>query len=134
MKEGERKEIQIDDIPDMFSTIDRLFQFVGIIMHDSYCILKLAYDLNVIPLALQITQIAGNLMNRTLRGGRAERNEFLLLHAFTEKDFILPDKMVRNFHEGGTQKTKTKSKAAYAGGLVLDPIKGETHTYFRHSS
>ena len=29
---------------------------------------------------------------RTLQGGRSQRNEFLLLHAFTEKNFIVPDK------------------------------------------
>ena len=70
-------------------------------------------------------------------GGRAERNEFLLLHAFTEKGYICPDKT----YGGGAKKKggqneegveeeeqgngkKGRRKPAYAGGLVLEPKKG----------
>uniref|UniRef100_A0A182JSL2 DNA polymerase n=1 Tax=Anopheles christyi TaxID=43041 RepID=A0A182JSL2_9DIPT len=134
--EGERKDVLLDEIPAMYEQADSLVQLVGLTMQDNFYTLRLMCELNALPLALQITQIAGNLMNRTLHGGRAERNEFLLLHAFHEKDFILPDKAVfqpgaggaRKDGKGGgeeaTEKRKPKSKAAYAGGLVLDPIKG----------
>ncbi|XP_055614438.1 DNA polymerase alpha catalytic subunit [Uranotaenia lowii] len=128
IQEGERKDVLLDDIPGMFENSADLKQLIGLTMQDNFYTLRLMCELNVLPLALQITQIAGNLMNRTLHGGRAERNEFLLLHAFNEKDFIMPDKVL---FKGGPQegqenaeRRKPKSKAAYSGGLVLDPIKG----------
>lgn len=82
---------------------------------------------------------AGNVMSRTLMGGRSERNEFLLLHAFTEKNFIVPDKqygkkpihhvdefdMDDTVSEQHQKKGRTgKRKPAYTGGLVLEPRKG----------
>ena len=87
------------------------------------------------PLALQITKVAGNVMSRTLLGGRAERNEYLLLHAFTEKGYLVPDKQYGKAKSKATQdddhddevgkKGKTgRRKPAYAGGLVLEPKKG----------
>ena len=92
--------------------------------------------MNALPLALQITQVAGNVMSRTLLGGRAERNEFLLLHAFYEKGYIVPDKHynkkakasedpTEDSNENPTENTtKGRRKPAYTGGLVLEPKKG----------
>ena len=71
----------------------------------------------VIPLTKQLTCLAGNLWSRSLVGGKAERNEYLLLHQFYNQKFILPDKQL-------IKGNKYKKKSEYEGGLVLDPKKG----------
>ncbi|XP_052105058.1 DNA polymerase alpha catalytic subunit-like [Mytilus californianus] len=131
-----RKEIEYEEIRNMYLTSQHLLKLIELTLLDSTYILRIMYELNVIPLALQITNICGNVMTRTLMGGRSERNEYLLLHAFTEKNFIVPDKeykkkqIMNDGHDDEdldgtrTQKTQGKRKPAYAGGLVLEPKKG----------
>lgn len=136
MKEGDRVDVALEDLPRYYESTNDLLQLVTLSMQDASYILKIMCELNVVPLALQITQIAGNVMSRTLMGGRSERNEFLLLHAFTEKNYIVPDKVygkkfiVDDAEEqeetapNNVSKKQGKKKAAYSGGLVLDPKKG----------
>lgn len=147
--ENVRQEILYDNIPYAYDSSSSIIDFMEINVQDCIYVCKLMVELNIMPLALQITNIAGNLMSRTLQGGRSERNEFLLMHAFYEKQYIIPDKKMwkdgshnknDNDEEGAldaTQMTQNvtatqaagKKKAAYTGGLVLDPIKGFYESY-----
>nr|KAG5708297.1 hypothetical protein BaRGS_021231 [Batillaria attramentaria] len=98
---AKRVQLDYDEIRDMYSSSAQLLRLLELTLMDSTYILRILYELNVVPLALQITNICGNIMGRTLMGGRSERNEYLLLHAFREKGFICPDKEYRqkNKHE-----------------------------------
>lgn len=100
---------------------------------DAYLTLELLFKLAIIPLSKQLTNIAGNLWYRSLQNARAERNEWLLLHEFTAKEFICPDKefATKNKFMDEEDKQRTegdkpgkRKKAAYEGGLVLDPKPG----------
>lgn len=89
--------------------------------HASF-ILNIVTELNILPLALQITNICGNVLSRTFSAGRSERNEFLLLHAFHNKGYITPDKHVKENKK--ENETTGKKKPQYLGGLVLEPKAG----------
>ncbi|XP_075377020.1 DNA polymerase alpha catalytic subunit isoform X4 [Mycteria americana] len=131
----EKITILPEEIRNMYSDSPHLMFMLENTWTDAKFILQIMCELNVLPLALQITNIAGNVMSRTMMGGRSERNEFLLLHAFHEKDYIVPDKQVfkkslqklvdedEDFEDQNKSKIG-KKKAAYAGGLVLDPKVG----------
>uniref|UniRef100_H0XAR0 DNA polymerase n=1 Tax=Otolemur garnettii TaxID=30611 RepID=H0XAR0_OTOGA len=131
----ERVVIPMENIRNMYSESSHLLYLLEHTWKDARFILQIMCELNVLPLALQITNIAGNIMSRTLMGGRSERNEFLLLHAFYENNYIVPDKQIFRKPpqklgdedeeiDGDTKYKKGRKKAAYAGGLVLDPKVG----------
>src|SRR5690606_25231779 len=87
----------------------------------AYLSMMLMFHLMLLPLTKELTNIAGNLWSKTLTGSRAERIEYLLLHEFYNRKFIVPDKEVKK--KQGTEKS-TKRKAQYSGGLVFEPKRG----------
>jgi DNA polymerase alpha subunit A len=92
-----------------YNSSNLLMKYLGLAMTDANYIMKISNDLQCLQLAYQITCIAGNVLSRTLIGGRSERNEFLLLHAFYDKDFILPDKYKGYRKQQKQQKTTNNS-------------------------
>ncbi|XP_017119896.2 DNA polymerase alpha catalytic subunit [Drosophila elegans] len=134
LNESERMDVNADDLLEMYEKGESITKLVSLTMQDNSYLLRLMCELNIMPLAMQITNICGNTMTRTLQGGRSERNEFLLLHAFHEKNYIVPDKKPQSKRGGAGDPEATllgadatlgaKKKAAYAGGLVLEPMRG----------
>ncbi|TSK98505.1 DNA polymerase alpha catalytic subunit [Bagarius yarrelli] len=95
----ERAVVPPENIRNFYSDSPHLLYLLELTWMDAKLILQIMCELNVLPLALQITNIAGNILSRTLMGGRSERNEFLLLHAFHEKNYIVPDKQFIKKHQ-----------------------------------
>ncbi|CAN6456178.1 unnamed protein product [Victoria cruziana] len=145
----DRKEISPLGIPSMFQSSSALLELVEHGETDAWLSLGLMFHLSMLPLTRQLTNIAGNLWGKTLQGARAQRVEYLLLHAFHELKYILPDKASYTGKEGSTKrrlknavedgfddqnisegdtnsmaKEKHKKGPAYSGGLVLEPKKG----------
>ncbi|CAF0895230.1 unnamed protein product [Rotaria sordida] len=132
----------IDQTRDAFSSSMSIVDLVQATLNNTSLILNIFCQLMVLPLAYQLTCIAGNLLSRTLMGGRSERNDHLLLHAFTERDYIVPERSITSSHRTAVKHTQeihnesdeeiddenkkgTKtSSTSYIGGLVLAPKKG----------
>ncbi|KAM7251032.1 hypothetical protein ACFE04_022915 [Oxalis oulophora] len=150
----DRMEVAPQDIPKMFQSSESLMKLLECGETDAWLSLELMFHLSVLPLTRQLTNISGNLWGKTLQGARAQRVEYLLLHSFHAKKFIVPDKISsrakdtkltkRRMNNGAEEKTdyldangaslendgphddhgKGKKGPAYAGGLVLEPKKG----------
>ncbi|XP_058186659.1 DNA polymerase alpha catalytic subunit isoform X1 [Rhododendron vialii] len=150
----DRKEIAPHDIRLMFQSSESLMDLIECSETDAWLSVELMFHLSILPLTRQLTNISGNLWGKTLQGARAQRVEYLLLHAFHAKKYIVPDKfspypketkvMKRkvndaenkeidgldvdnaNFENDSTNSDHGKAKKgpSYAGGLVLEPKRG----------
>lgn len=61
MKDDERADLTTDEIKQLYGSSRSLLQLISCTMQDAAYILRLMCELNVLPLALQITKIAGKL-------------------------------------------------------------------------
>lgn len=59
VKEEERAEVTIDEVKRLYGASQSLLQLISCTMQDAAYIIRLMCELNVMPLALQITNIAG---------------------------------------------------------------------------
>ena len=147
----ERVEVDPVDVPRYFSSSQDIMRISNHTACDAMLVQKLMLKLQVVPLTKNLTNLSGNLWSRTIRGARAERIEYLLLHEFYSLKFILPErKAFENKKVGAVGKSglgtgfdddddedvgkvgghsRKRGKAAYAGGLVLEPKKGLYDTY-----
>ncbi|CAN1190341.1 DNA polymerase alpha catalytic subunit [Linum perenne] len=103
----DRKEVAPHDIPKMFQTSESLIELIQLGETDAWLSMELMFHLNVLPLTRQLTNISGNLWGQTFQGARALRVEYLLLHAFRSKKYIVPDKQYSS-HAKEANSTKRK--------------------------
>ncbi|KAH6889074.1 DNA polymerase alpha catalytic subunit [Coprinopsis sp. MPI-PUGE-AT-0042] len=141
----ERQDIDPDDTA---SYLDgglggpqKMMTFVQHCELDAHYQMAIAAKVQILPLTRQLTNLAGNSWNKTLNGGRAERNEYILLHEFHRLKYVCPDKMFgkkaapvqkepQDGEEGAGTGTKTKAKRdKYKGGLVFEPKRGLWDNY-----
>jgi DNA polymerase alpha subunit A len=139
----QRDDLDPDEIPYLLTkSTEDLQQFIKHCEADSIFQITIAMRVQVIPLTKQLTNLAGNSWNRTLNGGRAERNEYILLHEFYKLGYVCPDKYGK-WNKGGGKGVKKEEEAEdgekkpvaggkkdkYKGGLVFDPKKGLWDTF-----
>lgn len=135
-----REDIDPDDFADYFDSYAppaKLMKFVRHCEADSYFQMALASKVQLLPLTKQLCNLAGNSWGKTLNGGRAERNEYILLHEFHRQKYICPDKVSKwqkaaiaraavdpDEQEEAEVSKKTAKKDKYKGGLVFEPKRG----------
>ncbi|XP_034689453.1 DNA polymerase alpha catalytic subunit [Vitis riparia] len=116
----DRKEIAPQDVSRMFQTSESLVQLIEYGETDAWLSMELMFHLSVLPLTRFLTNISGNLWGKTLQGARAQRVEYLLLHEFHAKKYIVPDKISSHLRE--TKWTKRKMNQGGAEDRNIDEL------------
>mmetsp|Transcript_29229 Transcript_29229/g.84657 ORF Transcript_29229/g.84657 Transcript_29229/m.84657 type:complete len:1463 (-) Transcript_29229:143-4531(-) len=136
--------VEPEALPKYYDTSSSLTDLVEMTFTNALAVARLAHSLQILPLTKQLTNLAGNSWNASLQNKRAERNEMLLCHEFHRRKFVLPDRehvlakkrrAQQQQHTVGLDDPEDaeapaagagprRGKAAYSGGLVLEPKVG----------
>jgi len=128
-----RAEIPQQDVPLQFNSTQTLWQLTKNSQTDAYYALWLMLHLQALPLTRQLSNIAGNTWSKTLGHTRAQRVEYLFLHEFHRRKYMVPDRLsakekrrveVAAKKNGEGEEVDDKKGPQYSGGLVLEPKKG----------
>ena len=129
-----RAEIPHQDVPLQFNSTQTLWQLTKNSQTDAFYSLWLMLHLQALPLTRQLSNIAGNTWSKTLGHTRARRVEFLFLHEFHKRKYMVPDRLsakekrrvqaAEAKNGNGDKDVDDKKGPQYSGGLVLEPKKG----------
>ena len=129
-----RAEIPHQDVPLQFNSTQTLWQLTKNSQTDAFYSLWLMLHLQALPLTRQLSNIAGNTWSKTLGHTRAQRVEFLFLHEFHKRKYMVPDRLsakekrrvqaAEQKNGNGDKDVDDKKGPQYSGGLVLEPKKG----------
>lgn len=110
----ERQQIDHYEIVHYVSDLEKLTNLINYNSRDTLFVAQLLNAREILPLALHIAQLSGCQWSRVLLNQVSFCCEALLLRAFYDRGFVLPDKCVTN----------QPKYPAFPGGLVLQPKRG----------
>lgn len=121
-----RSDVPPENVPQCFESAQGLVKLKGANENDALLAMKLELGDQLAALALskQLSNLAGCLWSTVLAGQRSHRVESLLLHEFSKKQFICPNKVERKRDKDSSKEQGKRNQPNYAGGLVLEPKKG----------
>jgi DNA polymerase alpha subunit A len=135
-------ESQVEILPSSIpSFYEKSSDLLGLINHglkDAFFSFSIMLKLMILPLTKQLSSLCGNLWSNSLRSSRADRVEYLLLHEFHRKKYIVPEKYSSaelkakhhdNEEHGNAETKSARKKPTYSGGLVLEPKRGFYDSY-----
>ncbi|OHT17170.1 hypothetical protein TRFO_41265 [Tritrichomonas foetus] len=110
----ERQQIDHYEVVGEVKNAEKLYNLVNYNVRDTLFIAQLVNAREILPLGLQIAQLSGCQWSRVLLSHASFLCEAMLIRAYYDHGFVLPDKCITN----------QPKYPSFPGGLVLQPKRG----------